>query len=67
MIVFSNGPIPLKVNDPLKTVPPFPPVDNFLNIHLTKNILTIKDVEFDFRTGVYLSNFLFLRIIKMQI
>ena len=28
-----------------------PPVDNFFNIHLTKNIMNIQDVEFDFRMG----------------
>ena len=54
--------------------PPFPlpppPVDNFFNIHLTKNIVkilfNIKDLGFVFRMGSILVLFPFLWIINVQ-
>ena len=54
-------------------VPPFPPtplpppVDNFFNIHLTKNIINIEDVEFDFIMGCVLVLFPFFMNSKREI
>ena len=48
-------------------VPPFPPVDNFFTLHLTKKILlNIKHVEFDSSMGCILVLFPFLSIINVQ-
>ena len=43
-----------------------PPVDNFFNIHLSQNIIEIKDVEFDFRMCCTLVLVQFLWIIIVQ-
>ena len=54
-------------NKKLGRVPHTPhPVDNFFNIHLTKKIMNIKDVEFYFRMGCVHVLFPLLWIINVQ-